>query len=54
MSFVEAITNVGLGFLLAVGTQMAVFPVMGLQVSVGDKLLIGAIFTAVSIVRTLH
>jgi ABC-type long-subunit fatty acid transport system fused permease/ATPase subunit len=52
MSFVEAITNVGVGFLLAVMTQMAIFPVMELQVSISDNLLIGAIFTAVSIVRT--
>ena len=52
MSFVESITNVGVGFLVAVLTQMAIFPVMELQVSIGDNLLIGAIFTAVSIVRT--
>ena len=52
MSFVEAITNVGVGLLVAVCTQMAIFPLLGLQVSVGDNLLIGAIFTAVSIVRT--
>jgi ABC-type long-subunit fatty acid transport system fused permease/ATPase subunit len=52
MSFVEAITNVGVGFVVAVLTQMAIFPVMELQVSIGDNLLIGAIFTAVSIVRT--
>ena len=51
MSFVEAVTNVIVGFLLAVVTQITVFPLMGLQVSVGDNLLIGAIFTAVSIVR---
>jgi hypothetical protein len=52
MSFVESITNVGVGFLVAVLTRMAIFPVMELQVSIGDNLLIGAIFTAVSIVRT--
>ena len=52
MSFVEAITNVAVGFLVAVLTQMAIFPVMKLQVSIGDNLLIGAVFTAVSIVRT--
>jgi hypothetical protein len=52
MSFVEAITNVGVGFLLAILTQWAVFPLMGLQVSVSDSIVIGAVFTAVSIVRT--
>ena len=52
MSFVEAITNVGVGFLVAVLTQITLFPTLELQVSVRDNLLIGAIFTAVSIVRT--
>ena len=52
MSFVEAITNVGVGFLVAVLTQITLFPMLELQVSVRDNLLIGAIFTAVSIVRT--
>ena len=52
MSFVEAITNVAIGFLLAILTQFVVFPLVGLQVSVADNVLIGAIFTAVSIVRT--
>jgi hypothetical protein len=52
MSFVEATTNVVVGFLLAVLTQIAVFPMMDLRVSVADNLLLGCIFTAVSIVRT--
>jgi hypothetical protein len=52
MSFVEAITNVVVGFLLAILTQVAVFPAMGLRVSFRDNLLIGGIFTAVSIVRS--
>jgi hypothetical protein len=52
MSFVEAITNVGIGFLVAVLTQVAVFPMLGLTVSVADNLLIGMIFTAISIVRS--
>jgi hypothetical protein len=52
MSFVEATTNVIVGYLLAVLTQITVFPMLGLQVSIGDNLLIGAIFTAVSIVRS--
>jgi hypothetical protein len=52
MSFVEAIANVVVGFLLAVLTQIAVFPVLGLRVSIGDNILLGGIFTAVSIVRS--
>jgi hypothetical protein len=52
MSFVEAITNVVVGFVLALLTQSAIFPLLGLKVSIGDNVLIGGVFTAVSIVRT--
>lgn len=52
MSLVEAVTNVVVGFGVAVAVQLAVFPVYGLAVRVTDTLGIGAIFTAVSIVRS--
>jgi hypothetical protein len=52
MSFAEAVTNVVVGYLLAVATQFAVFPLFGLAVSMGDNLLIGGIFTAVSLIRS--
>lgn len=52
MSLVEAIANVGVGFGVAVLAQIAVFPLFGLHVPFTDNLLIGAIFTAVSIVRS--
>jgi hypothetical protein len=39
-------------FLLALLTQITVFPLLGLVVSTADNLLIGIIFTAVSIVRS--
>jgi len=52
MSLVEATTNVVVGYLLAVATQFAVFPLFGLLVTVTDNLLIGGIFTAVSLLRS--
>ena len=52
MSLVEAVANVLVGYGVAVATQMAVFPLFGLTVTVTEKLLIGLIFTAVSIVRS--
>jgi len=52
MSFVEAIANVAVGYGVAVTTQVLVFPVFGLQASLGDNLLIGAVFTVVSIGRS--
>jgi hypothetical protein len=44
--------NVVIGFLLALLTQFAIFPMLGVVVSVGDNLLIGTVFTAVSILRS--
>ena len=52
MSLVEATTNVVVGFLLALLTQIAIFPPFGLVVSVADNVLISAIFTAVSLLRS--
>ena len=51
MSLVEAVANVLVGYGIAVATQAMVFPLFGLQASIEDNLLIGAIFTIVSIVR---
>lgn len=52
MSLVEAIANVAVGFGVAVTTQIAVFPLFGLHANLADNLLIGAIFTLVSIARS--
>jgi hypothetical protein len=52
MSLVEAIANVVVGYGLAVLTQILVFPIFGLQVSLSDNLAIGAAFTAVSLTRS--
>ena len=52
MSHVEAMANVVVGFLLVLLTQITIFPVFELVVSVADNLLISTIFTAVSIVRS--
>lgn len=52
MSFAEALTNVAVGYGIAVATQIAVFPLFGLHASLSDNLLMGAIFTVVSIVRS--
>lgn len=52
MSFVEAVVNVILGFGLAVGVQLVVFPPLGIDVSFQDNVFIGAVFTIVSILRS--
>jgi hypothetical protein len=52
MSFVEALTNVVVGYGVAVLTQILVFPWFGLHASLGDTLAIGLVFTLVSIARS--
>jgi len=52
MSLLESIANVLIGYGVAVATQMAVFSLFGLAVTVTENLLIGLIFTVVSIVRS--
>jgi hypothetical protein len=52
MSLVEATTNVVVGFLLALLTQIVVFPLLGLSASLSDNLILGVIFTAVSLLRS--
>ena len=52
MSLLESFANVAVGYVIAVGTQMLVFPLFGIHTSVSDDLLIGLIFTVVSIARS--
>jgi len=52
MSLMESLANVLVGYGVAVITQMVVFPLFGLAVTVTENLLVGFIFTAVSIVRS--
>lgn len=52
MSLVEAVTNVAVGYLVAVAVQIVVFPLFGIRVSLADNMIIGALFTAVSILRS--
>jgi hypothetical protein len=52
MSVTEATTNVCVGFAFALVTQFTIFPMLGLAVSVANNLIIGAIFTVVSLLRS--
>ncbi len=51
MSAVETGSNFAVGYVVAVLTQVLVFPLFGLNASLGDNLLIGGLFTITSIVR---
>lgn len=52
MSLVEAVTNVAVGYGLAVVTQIIVFPWFGLEAALGEHMAIGVAFIAVSLVRS--
>ena len=52
MSMVESVTNVLVGYIVAVTTQYFVFPLFGLHATVSQNLMIGLIFTGVSLVRS--
>ena len=52
MSLVESLANVLVGYGVAVLTQVVVFPLFGLHVPLADNLLIGIVFTGVSLVRS--
>ena len=52
MSPVESVANVSVGLLVATATQLVVFPVLGLQASLGQNLKLALVFTGVSIVRS--
>lgn len=52
MSLIESLTNVSVGYAVAVLAQLAVFPIFGLRASLSDNLAIAAIFTGISIGRS--
>lgn len=52
MSMAESVANIAVGYGVAVTTQVLVFPLFGLEAGLTENLIIGAIFTAVSLVRS--
>jgi hypothetical protein len=47
----ETVASVAIGYVVALLSQLAIFPVLGLQVTLIENLLIGVWFTVISIVR---
>ena len=52
LSLLEAVTNVAVGYVLAVATQVMVFPWFGVRASLEENLAIGAVFTSISLIRS--
>ncbi len=51
MSLVEAATNVVVGYVLAIATQIVVFPWFGIETGLTEHMTIGLAFVGVSLVR---
>ena len=51
MSMVEAATNVVVGYVLAIATQIVVFPWFGIETGLAEHMTIGLAFVGVSLAR---
>lgn len=51
-SLIESFANVAIGYVVALLSQIAVFPMFNIYVPLSDNLLIGAWFTVISIIRS--
>lgn len=50
-SFLESVINTAIGYIVAIASQLVIFPMVGVDVDLHTNLVIGAWFTAISIVR---
>lgn len=51
-SFIEAAINILIGFFIALGTQIVLFPMFDIHVEMDTHLWIGAWFTLISLIRS--
>ena len=51
-SLIEAAINVALGYMVALGAQLIVFPLFSINIPLSSNIAIGMIFTLVSLVRS--
>jgi hypothetical protein len=52
LSFIESVSNVVIGYGVALGSQIIIFPKFGIQVPLETNLQIGIWFTVISIIRS--
>jgi hypothetical protein len=50
-SLIETLTNTSIGYLVALASQLLVFPMFDINIPFSDNLLIGLYFTIISICR---
>lgn len=51
-SFIESLTNILIGYLVALASQLVIFPLFDIHIPFTDNLVIGAWFTVISIIRS--
>ena len=51
-SLEEAISNTIIGMLVALGSQLLIFPLLGIYVSIETNIFLVVYFTAISIIRS--
>ena len=51
-SLVEAMMNIAIGYGVAILSQIVIFPLFNIHISLSENLLIGLWFTAISLVRS--
>lgn len=51
-SFIESTINILIGYLIALLSQVLIFPIFDIYVSFQDNLLIGLYFTLISLIRS--
>lgn len=51
-SAAESLANVAIGYAIAVASQLLIFPIFDIHISLSDNLLIGGYFTLISIARS--
>lgn len=51
-SLIESVMNVAIGFVVALASQIVVFPMVGIHVPLSTNLEVGAWFTVISVVRS--
>lgn len=52
MSLVESLISTGIGYTVAVSTQILIFPIFGVNLEVKENMAIAFIFTLISIIRS--
>ena len=51
-SFIESLANILIGYITALMSQLAIFPLLDINIPLSDNLLIGLYFTLISLIRS--